>query len=434
MVGVIRNSSCFSSVYTLCSRQCSGNSSFCAQNNRAIIITSVIVLITLNVIFRDFFASDFFNRLLQYWGYGQCRPYVMPRKEYSFKPEEGPGLKWEGDREFWKNFPCARDSYRIVLPDGAAEAGDIFGAPSTRAKTDKPTSSTPIETCRSTVVSAMFDIGREKWSTYSRSMADYLGNANIVTSMTNKMVIFTSPDLVDHFVSERRSHGLMDRTMVVGMDVYCIPYAWLLEPVTRIMCSTEFTKGAAYLEIPERQQPFYNIIMYAKTLFLQAAATLPFNAVNSSYYTWLDLGCHGPMCTENSRNQCMDPSPWTREDRIRIGMTTPMSQNLWALDDVTWAKKHPVVFAGTIFGTSKKGAAQLADTFWDALSTLMAQGYLCYDQSIFALAFRRFPERFDLFHVFFDQWDKLVTVYSQKTVLPGQVDSEWKKKTFSSQG
>jgi len=115
-------------------------------------------------------------------------------------------------------------------------------------------------------------------------------------------------------------------------------------------------------------------------------------------------------------------------------MINPMSQNLWALDDVSWAKKHPVVFAGTIFGTSKKGAAQLADTFWDALSTLMAQGYVCYDQSIFALAYRRWPERFDLFHVFFDQWDHLVTDFSRKTLPPGPVNSEWKLKTFSSQG
>ena len=429
MVGVAYRT--FGRVLNVCSNQCSNISSFCSRHKKVILVVSVVIVLSLNYILQGYLASDSFNRVLQYIGIGECRPYVMPRKEYSFKPEEGPGFRWEGDREFWKHFPCARDTYRVVLPDGAEDAGDIFGAPkSSGGKATGTPSSTPIETCRSTVVTAIFDIGREKWSTYSRSMKEYLGNAKIVTSMTNKMVIFTSPDLVDYFVAERRSHGLMDRTMIIGMDVYCIPYAWLLEPVTRIMCSTEFTRGAAYLEIPERQQPFYNIIMYAKTLFLQAASTLPFKSVNSSYYTWLDLGCHGPMCTDSNRGQCMDPSPWTRDDRIRIGMTTPMSQNLWALDDVSWAKKHPVVFAGTIFGTSKKGAAQLADTFWDALSTLMAQGYVCSDQSIFSLAYRRWPERFDLFYLFYDRWDLLANFYGRKTLPAETVSSEWKIKSL----
>ena len=166
-------------------------------------------------------------------------------------------------------------------------------------------------------------------------------------SLPNPMVIFTSPDLVDHFVAERRRRGLMDRTAVFGMSVYCIPYAWLLEPVTRLMCSADFSRGAAYLEIPERQQPFYNLIMYAKTLFLKAAATLPFAATNASYMTWLDLGCHPPMCDEawmgagaggGEVGRCLDPSPWARRDRIRIAITAPMSPAVWAQDDVTWAK------------------------------------------------------------------------------------------------
>ena len=48
--------------------------------------------------------------------------------------------------------------------------------------------------------------------------------------------------------------------------------------------------------------------------------------------------------------------------------------------------------AGTVFGTSRAAAAALADAFADALAAIMAQGMLCYDQTIFALAFRRAPQ------------------------------------------
>ena len=104
--------------------------------------------------------------------------------------------------------------------------------------------------------------------------------------------------------------------------------------------------------------------------------------------------------------KCLDPSPWTRRDRIRIAITAPMAPAVWAQDDATWAKTHHVHMAGTVFGTSKSTAKALADAFADALSAIMAQGMLCYDQTIFALAFRRSPQLFDAFPVFFDNCER----------------------------
>jgi hypothetical protein len=273
----------------------------------------------------------------------------------------------------------------------------------------------------------MFDVGRAKWASYSRSMDFYLERAEAVLAMPHKMVVFTQPEFVDRFVAARRRLGLMDRTVVVGMSVYCIPYAWLLEPVTRLMCAPEYLYGAAYPEIPERQQPFYNLIMYAKTLFVRAAAALPLAGVRSDYYTWLDLGCHHPMCSDAIRGSCKgDPSPWAREDRIRVALTTPMSPALWAADDNAWTKQHPVHFAGTMFGTSRAGTALLADTFADALAVQMAQGVVCTDQTVFALAFRRWPERFDAYPVIYDNWSKVVEHFSRRTAPAGELPAEWR--------
>ena len=64
--------------------------------------------------------------------------------------------------------------------------------------------------------------------------------------------------------------------------------------------------------------------------------------------------------------------------------------------------------AGTVFGTARAAAGRLADAFADALSAIMAQGMLCYDQTIFALAFRRAPQNFDAFPVFYDNWVRLL--------------------------
>jgi hypothetical protein len=232
-------------------------------------------------------ALDSWRRLRQYWGVGWCEPYAPPRVDYAFAPTQGPGLTWAGDADFWREFPCARESYRVVLPDGeaprfssaaaaAAAAAASASSPASAAAAagagagvsggggdggggaaPPPPAPPPPDDCGSTIVTGLFDIGREHWASYSRKKSAYLHDARVVLGLPNRMVIFTSPDLVDHFVAERRRRGLMDRTVVFGMSVYCIPYAWLLEPVTRIMCSADFSRGAAYLEIPERQQPFY---------------------------------------------------------------------------------------------------------------------------------------------------------------------------------
>ena len=353
--------------------------------------------------------ADFWRRSLGYVGLGWCEPYSPPYEEYKFAPNEGPGLQWPGDAEFWRNFPCARESYRVVLPEGDEDAATTKGS------------------CRSMVVTGLFDIGRSAWVTYARPKSGYISDSKLVLSLPNPMVIFTSPELVDSIVAQRREHGFMGRTAVFAMSPYCIPYAWLLEPITRTMCSPSFSAGSAYSEIPERQQPFYNLVMYAKTMFVKAAATLPHAALNASYITWLDLGCHPPMCNaKRMTGVCLDPSPWSRDDRIRIAITAPQSPAVWAQDDVAWAKAHHVHMAGTIFGTGRRTAAALADTFADALSLIMARGMLCYDQTIFTLAYRRWPERFDPFFVIVNNWVDIVKVYSAQLFEPPKgLPIEW---------
>ena len=399
-----------------------------SQRQRAGLTLALLlcVLLLLPASFWHFTPRDAARRLLSYWGLGWCEPYAPPYVEHHFAPSEGPGLRWEGDAQFWRLFPCARGSYRVVLPEAAAA-----GAGGAGAGGDTPA---PPDTCASTLVTGMFDIGREHWVTYARSNAEYLSKSKLVLSLPNRMVIFTQPELVDAFVSERRRLGLMDRTFVVGMSVYCVPYAWLLEPVTRLMCAPEFSSGAAFLEVPERQQPFYNLLMYAKTLFLQAAASLPQAAINGSYYTWLDLGCHEPMCEARMAGACLDPSPWAREDRIRIALTAPMGPSAWVQGDAAWAKSHHAHHAGTIFGTSKRAAAALGDTFADALHLLMAQGMLCNDQTVFTLAYRRWPERFDLVPVLFDNWNEIVRYFARQVLAPRTLPMEWHTRQGGSGG
>jgi hypothetical protein len=105
-----------------------------------------------------------------------------------------------------------------------------------------------------------------------------------------------------------------------------------------------------------------------------------------------------------------------------------MAPAAWAQDDVAWAKAHHVHMAGTIFGTSRATAGRLADAFADALSAIMAQGMLCYDQTIFTLAYRRAPQLFDAFPVFFNNWNDIVKHYGRQATPGGALALEWRTK------
>jgi len=329
---------------------------------------------------------------LGYLGFGWCDPYSVPRRDATYRgAESGAEVHWEGEGEFWSKLPCARSSYRVILPTG----------------TDAVT-----EQCGSTIVTAMFDVGREHWATYARSNANYRTKAATVLALKNPMVIFTSPDMVDDFEATRRAAGLGGRTLLVASDVHCTPTSWLLQPVSKVMCSASYMQRAAYPEVPERQQPWYNLIMYAKAAFVEAAALLPQPSIVRPWVTWLDLGCHGPMCEPSLAGKCLDPAPWADPTRIRIAQTQPVPPGRISDGPVEFYKAHHIHFAGTIFGTGRDNARHLATTFRDSLMWLLGQGVVCYDQTVFFWAWARVPEAFEVVFVYFDEWAEIVTGYA----------------------
>jgi hypothetical protein len=117
--------------------------------------------------------------------------------------------------------------------------------------------------------------------------------------------------------------------------------------------------------------------MYAKTLFLKAAATLPFASVNASYYTWLDLGCHPPMCAQGvvGAGVCLAPrlgSP----GRLRVARAGATAEGMeegaagaaaLRAGPAAWVRQHRVVLAGTVFGALRGDVPALMRAFQDAL-------------------------------------------------------------------
>ena len=316
-----------------------------------------------------------------YVGFGWCHPFFPPETVHAFSPSPPP---WAGDAAFWTNFPCARSAYKVWLPEGTL-----------------PLTAPPAEAyCDNVIVSALFDIGRGEWPFFARSAAYYQQQVTTVLQLRNPLVFFTTPEFAETVVAVRRAAGLMDRTMVVAHGLHCASQAWLLPAATYAMCAPEATArmwafSPTTIVIPERQEPWYNVAMWMKAGLVRAVATLPHPALGGGTVTWLDAGCHGPMCGPELAGTCLAPAPWARPGRIRIAQVGMQTDELAAMSPTQWERVHPVLFAGTIFSMPRAAAAELMDAFIDTVQWLLVRGVAATDQSVFAWLWIRAPQLVD---------------------------------------
>jgi hypothetical protein len=181
----------------------------------------------------------------------------------------GPAVPaWPGDGAFWDALPCARSEYVVDLPANGSAAAAAAAA------------------CGATVVTAWFDIGRSSWATYARPTQQYLDNMRLVMSVRNPMVVFTTAEFAGPIQAMRAAAGMLDvTTTVVLSSLRCSPVAHLEHQVAGVMCDPAYLEEARHPETPERTQPWYNLLMWAKPAFVQLAARMPHTA--APYYVWL---------------------------------------------------------------------------------------------------------------------------------------------------
>jgi len=156
--------------------------------------------------------------------------------------------------------------------------------------------------------------------------------------------------------------------------------------------------------------------MWMKASFVAAAATLPQPALAADWVTWLDLGCHGPMCSPALRGQCVDPAPWAAPELVRVAQTEPVDDALGALSPRAFVRAHRVTFAGTVFGVGRAHAARAMAAFSSMAASLVGRGVADTDQTVFHFLFAAqvagAPPVLAPYHVFMQDWHRVVTGYT----------------------
>ena len=102
-----------------------------------------------------------------------------------------------------------------------------------------------------TIVTAFFDLGRERWDVFTRSTQTYLDYFAGLAALANPMVVFTSPDLAPEISRIRAAHGHADRTTVIEVENFTLGHEPLLEAMREVMDRPEFRAFVSQPESPE---------------------------------------------------------------------------------------------------------------------------------------------------------------------------------------
>lgn len=66
-----------------------------------------------------------------------------------------------------------------------------------------------------TIVTAYFDIGRDKWKGFERGNNKYINYFKFWAKINNKVIIYTSPEFEDEIKDIRKNFGLENRTKII---------------------------------------------------------------------------------------------------------------------------------------------------------------------------------------------------------------------------
>jgi len=140
-----------------------------------------------------------------------------------------------------------------------------------------------------TIVTALFDIGRDKWKTFNQSYHTYLWWLENTLSLNAKFVIYTEDKFYDDILNIRKKYDpILYNTLVIKKHLNELPaYRRYFNKLDKLMNSQEF-KSKIIFDVPEMTKPLYNTLIFNKLDFIK-------ETINKKYFAndiviWVDAG------------------------------------------------------------------------------------------------------------------------------------------------
>lgn len=250
---------------------------------------------------------------------------------------------------------------------------------------------------KTAIVTAIFDIGRDKWDNFTMSYHTYLWWMRNLLYLDTNLIIYTEERFKNDIINYRKEvDPNLEKTIIIIQSLESIEgYKTFFEPLNNLMSGDDFKKQVQF-DVPEMTKPLYNVVMFAKLFYILDAHRK--NLFDADMYVWADAGV-------------------IRNDHPELNVKWPDIQKINQLDNnkVTFFCHHSYVGVGGDENTQKfhalsqtrfiQGGAvfvpkkcieDVCELFKLTALDCISKGFVGSDEKIFDFVYIKNPNNYNL--------------------------------------
>lgn len=239
-----------------------------------------------------------------------------------------------------------------------------------------------------TIVTALFDIGRDNWKNFTMSYHTYLHWMHNTLSIDCNMVIYTEEKFKDEIYTHRKLYDSnLQKTKIIVIPLEELSaYKVYAKPLQELMYSEEFKKKASF-DVPEMNQYLYNVIMFGKLHFLK-------DTYDNNYFPGQELLVWADAAGLRDDIKDYANIVWPESSRIDKDKITFFSHhsNISILVEADHALSQMRFIQGTCFIVPVHLVNALAKDFEALVFECLGKGYIGSDEKILDFYYLRHPE------------------------------------------
>jgi protein YibB len=243
-----------------------------------------------------------------------------------------------------------------------------------------------------TIVTAFFDIGREKWQGFQRSSNKYVEYFEFWARLKNKLVVYTDKATAEQVLKIRDDFNLKERTKIIVIDdVYALDEE-VYHQIERVLSNKIAVDFRTRPNSPESCNARYNYTTYLKPYFVADAVK---NGYASGMTAWVDFGYNhgGEVLTNSSEFDFL----WCYDFSSKIHLFTSEDVDDMPIFEVVRTMRAYI--QGSIMIAPAELWGEFANLYKEAMLDLTHCGFADDDQTLSLMAYKKKPELFELHEV-----------------------------------
>jgi len=240
----------------------------------------------------------------------------------------------------------------------------------------------------STIITALYDIGRDK-NGDGRTIDQYLNWFAKTLQLNVPMVVYTEEKFKD-FVYKNKKNNLK----IIVKPLSEIPYYKYTDKISSILKNTEYKSKIIDPSRVECNLPLYNIIQYSKFDWIVEAIKEKY--FDTEYYFWMDAGCSRFFQDVDISNPWPSNYNLLAKDKFNIqGNSNTLHYNI--PDTEKYILDSNCILVGTLFGGSKDVCVDIAKKIKSQFELYLNINIVNNEQIILGYLFKKNPELFNVF-------------------------------------